>query len=41
MFYYSEYKKKVEAAKAKMSALRRKQQETEKIANIANQNDKK
>ena len=39
--YFSEYKRKVEVAKAKMSALRRKQQETEKIASIANQNDKK
>ncbi|XP_045174185.2 kinesin-like protein KIF27 isoform X3 [Mercenaria mercenaria] len=37
----SEYKKKVEAAKAKMTVLQRKQKETEKVASISNQNDKK
>jgi len=40
-FPHREYKKKVEAAKAKMSALQKKQKETEKIANFSNQNDKK
>uniref|UniRef100_K1PAX1 Kinesin-like protein KIF27 n=1 Tax=Magallana gigas TaxID=29159 RepID=K1PAX1_MAGGI len=36
-----EYKKKIELAKAKMSAIQRKQKETEKIANFSAQNSKK
>ncbi|XP_048780280.1 kinesin-like protein KIF27 isoform X2 [Ostrea edulis] len=36
-----EYKKKIELAKAKMSAIHRKQKETEKIANFSAQNSKK
>ncbi|XP_052800422.1 kinesin-like protein KIF27 isoform X2 [Mya arenaria] len=36
-----EYKKKVETAKARMVSLQRKQKETEKIANMSTQNDKK
>ncbi|XP_078332437.1 kinesin-like protein KIF27 isoform X3 [Crassostrea virginica] len=36
-----EYKKKIELAKAKMSAIQRKQKETEKIANFSAQNTKK
>ncbi|KAH3886113.1 hypothetical protein DPMN_010114 [Dreissena polymorpha] len=36
-----EYKKKVETAKARMLSLQRKQRETEKIASISSQNDKK
>jgi len=38
---YSEYKKKVEAAKSKMVVLQKKQKETEKVASISTQNDKK
>ncbi|KAL4224634.1 Kinesin-like protein kif27 [Mactra antiquata] len=37
----SEYKKKVEVAKAKMVLLQRKQKETEKVASMSTQNDKK
>ena len=36
-----EYKKKVETARAKMSAIQRKQKETEKIASFSSQNTKK
>ncbi|XP_061178029.1 kinesin-like protein KIF27 isoform X2 [Saccostrea echinata] len=36
-----EYKKKLELSKAKMSAIQRKQKETEKIANFSAQNSKK
>lgn len=39
--HFSEYKKKVDAAKAKMTLLQRKQKETEKVANLSTQNDKK
>ena len=38
---FREYKKKIELAKAKMSAIQRKQKETEKIANFSAQNTKK
>ncbi|XP_067655399.1 kinesin-like protein KIF27 [Haliotis asinina] len=37
----SDYKKKIEEAKSKMSALQKKQRETEKIANFASQHEKK
>ncbi|XP_046330087.2 kinesin-like protein KIF27 isoform X1 [Haliotis rufescens] len=37
----SEYRKKIEEAKSKMSALQKKQKETEKIANFASQHEKK
>lgn len=39
--FFREYKKKIELAKAKMSAIHRKQKETEKIANFSAQNSKK
>ncbi|KAJ8298888.1 hypothetical protein KUTeg_022948 [Tegillarca granosa] len=36
-----EYRKKIEASKARMSVLQKKQKETEKIANFSTQNEKK
>lgn len=39
--FFREYRKKIEVAKARMSALQRKQRDTEKIATFTTQNDKK